>query len=163
MSSLLAKLKKGKRNTKPINFPGTEDKVLLRVLSEQEQQNAMIAAERYLKEKEIVVSLSSTDLYLEEQSIQILYRALRSPDNQVAHFAASPDELRELISVAEGNFLIDLYREYELECSPDPMDMSQDEFDGLVTDIKKNCDQTLSLVSNIVVAKKLITILASPQ
>lgn len=161
MSSLLARLKKGNRNTKRVDYPGTESPVLLRVLSEQEQQDAMIAAELYLKDKKIEISMGSVDVYAAEQSVQILYRALRDPENPERPFAESPDEMRKLNSSGELNVLNDQYREYELECSPDPMEMTQSDFDSLVADVKKNCEGSLSRVSNIVIAKKLIVSLVS--
>lgn len=146
--SLLEKLKAGTRNIRVLKFPGTDEDVAVRVLSAQEIQDSVFAAETLFKKAEVDVSASTLDAYEDERTTQILWRALRDPENQKEPFAATVAELRKGLTRAEKSILADLYNEFEKECSPDFMAMTDTEFEELFETVKKNPEQLTSNLSS---------------
>jgi len=161
-SSLLAKLKGGTRNVKTVKFPGTDINVVLRILSNQEIQDAVFAAEKLFDLAKLEVKGSSLDAYEDERSTQILFRALRDPEDPTKSFSATVAELRNLVSRAEKDVLISLYGEFERECSPGFSGMSNEEFEEIWEAVKKNA-QILSSISDLSTLKGLLLYLASLQ
>jgi hypothetical protein len=157
--SLLAKLKAGKRNTNTIKFPGTDSDVALRILTEAERQESVFAAENHFKKKKIEYSVATSDEMEMETDTQILFRALRNPDNLSKSLAGSADELRGMIEENEKQILISQYIAFEQECSPNPKQLDAEELDSLIEGVKKNPEMIIGSVSNIVIARQLITIL----
>ena len=105
MSSLLEKLKAGKRNVRIIRFPGTEQKAALRALSNADLQEAAFATENHFKSKNIEITTTTIEAYEDENTTQILFRALRNPDDPDQPFAKSVDELRSLLTRDEKDYL----------------------------------------------------------
>ncbi|MBN2427106.1 MAG: hypothetical protein JXK94_02090 [Deltaproteobacteria bacterium] len=158
--SLLERLKAGIKNTKNIPFPGTDQEVTLRVLSNAELQEAHFAAERHFKKAEIEPGMTTIDAYEDEKTTQILFRALRDPEEPANGIASSASEFRGLLNRQEKDALVDEYTAFEMECSPRTEDMTEQEIGSLIEDVKKN-PQTLGSVSNITTARKLIAFLVS--
>ena len=158
--SLLERLKSGTGNLKTIKFPGTEDDVMLKILSNAELQAAHFAAERLFKRLEIDTSMTTIDAYEDEKTAQILFRALRDPEDPSKGMANTIDEFKKLLTRTEKEVLVDEYSSFESECSPQVTQIGEQELEQLIEEIKKN-PATLGSVSNIALARRLITFLVA--
>lgn len=158
--SLLEKLKAGKRNIMTMDYPGTGTEVALQVLSCQDVQDAVFAAEKYFKKLEIEITATTLDVYEDERTTQILFRALRDPGDPKKSFAATVDELRRHLEKEEKSILAEAYNRFEQECSPNYAKLTDDEFETLWEDIKKN-PAILSKNSNSPMLRSLLLYLAS--
>lgn len=158
----LEKLKAGTRNTKTIKFPGTDNEVVLRVLSNAERQDAVFAAEEHFKSRKIEIAATCLDAYEDERTTQLLFRALRDCDNSENTFASSADSLRENLTREEKEFLTSEYTTFEQECSPAIEKMSDEDFEKLWEELKKNPEPVLSFL-NSGTLRRLIIFLASRQ
>jgi len=156
--SRLAVLKAGKANFRVLPFPGLEAKVGMVVLSLNESQAAVIAADLYLAGEGLKFTEFTSEVYADEVNTQLLFRLLREPDNQDKPFAATVEEVRTSITRAEKNALITEYNEFERDCSPKLADLSDQQLDELVDEVKKN-PETLSYLDTSTL-KRLITFLA---
>jgi hypothetical protein len=161
MSDLLQKLKLGTDHVKLLDFPGTQTKVALRVLSQQDLQLAAFATERLFKSEKIELNMASANEYDQEKATQILFLALRDPEHLDQPVATSITEFRKLLTKDEKEFLIDEYLTFEKDVSPSPETLSGDEFDRVVSDLKKKPDSITSSNFSTAMLKKLITTLAS--
>ncbi len=160
MSSLLAQIKAGKRNVKVLDYPGVEGlQVALRVLSNQEIQDAILAAEQLFKERGLEITDSNRDAYSDERATQVLARALREPENPNKPFAASAKELRGLLEKEEKDLLLQEYYDFEQAVSPRINRMTEEEFEELWSSLKKSPE--LSSALNSCTLSGLITYLAS--
>lgn len=159
--SLLEKLKAGKANKKLLKFPGTKEDVLMRVLNAQEILDASFAVETLFKQSGIDLTMTSSDVHADEKTTQLLFRSLRDPQDESKQVAKDINEFRACISRMEKNALVDEYKAFEKDCSPNPMEMTQEDFDAFVEDLKKNPEETAGSVSSIATARKLIISLVS--
>ena len=116
--SLLKELKDGKKPSKVIQFPGTEQAIVLRLLSNGQIQQALFATEKYFKKKEIELTLNTSEAYGDENTTQMLALALRDPEDPSKPFAEGADELRGLLTTAEKDILVQQYNNFEKETSP---------------------------------------------
>ncbi len=163
MGSLLERLKAGKRNVRIIDFPGAADaRVALRVLSTQELQDAAIATEELFKARGVEIGVGVIDAYQGERSTQILFRALRDPDDPNKPFAATVDELRGQLMRGEMDALEAAYSDFQAECSPDMAEMSAADFEKIWDELKKSPRAHMSGLSSATL-RGLITFLASRQ
>jgi hypothetical protein len=62
----------------------------------------------------------------------------------------------------EKKLLADEYMSFERECSPSPDNLSNDEFDRLVEQVKKTPGETTGSITSISTLRRLVTFLASP-
>ena len=159
MSDLLQRLKLGTDNVKLLNFPGSDQKVALKILSQKDLQDAAFATERYFKSEKIEVNLVTSEEYDAEKATQILYRCLKDPENTNESIASSITEFRKLLNREEKRILADEYVAFERECSPAPDNLSGDEFDKILSDLKKNPATSISTITSISTARRLITCL----
>jgi len=159
--SLIEKLKAGTRNVKTIKFPGIEDDIVLQILSNADTQDAVFAAERRFKGEEMPISSSTLDAYEDERTTQILFRALRDPDNHKKPFSASADELRKLLTKEQKDYLAAEYTAFEDECSPRLDNMTDEKFDEIWEEVKKK-PAVLNFLSSGT-QKRLLLFLASRQ
>jgi hypothetical protein len=160
--SLIEKLKAGTRNIKTLKFPGAEDDIVLKVLSNADIQEAVFAAERRFKDEEIIVSDSTRDAYGDERTTQILFRALRDPRDIKKPLFSSADELRKLLTKEEKEALACEYDAFQQECAPQLDKMTDKEFDELWEALKKNPETVSSFLSSGV-QKRLLLYLAARQ
>ena len=158
--SLLARLKAGTANTKILDWPGTNEKVALRILSQQQLQEAAFETERIFKAAKIEIHMLTADEYQNEKATQILYRALRLPSNMTEPIG-TVTEFKSTLSLTEKEYLIKAYNEFEKECSPNPDHLSDVEFDRIVQAVKKNPSMIVGSSYSTDLLKKLITVLAS--
>lgn len=145
--SLLQKLKAGKKNVKIIKFPGEDVEVALQVLTGQEIQDAVFAAQNLFKKADMEVITSTFDAYEDERTTQILFRALRDPEDTKNSFATTVGELRAMLTNEEKNILVIQYMEFEKECSPNFSELPEAEFEELWEALKKNPDRPLNDLS----------------
>jgi len=162
VSSLIEKLKLGTDNTKLINWPGSEQKVLLRILSQKDIQDASFAAERLFKAEKIETNMMTATTYEEEQATQLLFKSLRDPERQDEPIATNITEFRKALTKEEKTQLVGEYMTFERDCSPNPDNMSDEEFDKVLQDVKKNPASIDSLNCSSSLLRRFITILASP-
>lgn len=158
--SFLEKLKAGKRNVKMIKFPGTDKQVALQVLSSQELQDSVLATEKHFKGLEVEIGSLILDSYEDERATQMIFRALRDPEDHKKPLAADVRQLRDLLTKEEKGKLVEAYLEFERECSPDFRQMSDQEFEKLWDEVKKN-PQTLSSDLPSGMLRRLLNFLAS--
>jgi len=161
MSSLLEKLKLGTLNTKLMKWPGTDQAILLRVLSMQERQDATFATERLFKSQKIDVNMVSANEYDSEYITQILFRAIRNPEKPDEQVCENITEFRKALTLKERQVLSEEYIAFEEECSPAIENQTQDQWDALVSSLKKNPTETLGKLTSIATLKKLLLITVS--
>jgi phage FluMu protein gp41 len=156
MSDLLNQLKLGTDNVKIIKFPGSSKDVALRIISQRDYQDAAFATERLFKSEKIEVSMVTAEEYEVEKAIQLLYRALRDPQNLDEPISPSITEFRKLLTREELRLLKDEYLGFESECSPSPENLSAEEFDKVFVALKKNSVETIGSITNMSTLKKLL-------
>lgn len=124
--SLLDKIKNGKKNYKVINFPGSDEKVALVLLSSEDLTDCKVKSQDYIEQKHI-----NDDTYrdLEHQS-QIIYKALRNKDNLDEKVADSIDEIRKL-RADEIQYLMIEYNNFQQDVSPLLNAISDEQFEEL--------------------------------
>lgn len=151
--SLLEKLKAGVKNSTETPFHGGTLKV--RVLSEDELQQCRIEANRYAVKQE----LDEESLY-NEIAVRQLYMAVSDKDGN--KLASDIDSFRKLITRKEREYLIDEYLHLENECSPSLSVMTDEEFNRIVEEAKKDPFFILSR-SNTDLLRRLIRYLENRQ
>lgn len=160
-SNLLDRIKAGARNTRTIKFPGTDQDVVIRVLSKAQIQEARFAADETFSKRGVEPGLMTADEYEEERTNQMLYLALRDPADPAAPIASSAAAFKALVTLDEMDALAAAYRAFEHECSPDPEQLTAAELEALIEDLKKTPEQTAGSVSSITIARQLLASLAS--
>ena len=161
MSDLLETLKLGTDHVKLINFPGTDKKVAIRILSTHDLQMATFATERLFKSEKIEVNMVSAAEYDAEKAIQILYLALKDPQNLDQSICKNVTEFRKALTKNERDILIDEYITFEKDCSSSLDMLSNEEFDRLVAEVKKKPETIQTNSLSTATLKRLITTLAS--
>lgn len=157
MSSLIEKLKLGIDNPpKIIKWPGSDVQVALKIISEQARMEASFATERLFKSERIDSNLMTADQYETEKVIQILFRALRCPDDLDKPVFPSITDFRKALTREDMRILIAEYTGFESECSPSPENLSPEEFDKLLLEVKKNAATTTSNISSMSTLRKVI-------
>lgn len=129
----LQRLKQGKKNSKLVNFPGTEEKVALVILSSNEITDASIKADDYIKSKNIE---DEDDKSIIHQA-QITYRALRDKDDLNKKLADSFDEFISTLDNTEIQYFMVEYSLLTSENSPFLTAVSQESFDELKKTLEK--------------------------
>lgn len=159
---LLEQLKQGVKNTRTINYPGTNQKITVRVLTDAEEQQAELAAERFFIDAKIPVAMHNIDDYQLEKTTRKLFAALSSPDG--SPLCRTIDDFKRLITRPERDILVGEYNDLMDECSPSAAEMADDEFFALVDDVKKKPLMTIGSVSNLQTLRRLCMYLATqPQ
>lgn len=157
--SLLTKLKKGSLNTKLIKWPGTEEDIRIRILNEQDFMEASQATDAIFDATGRRVAAQNVEDYESEKLTQQLFRAIEDPVT-AKPLTASITEFRKLLSSEVKAILVDEFRQFQDECNPDPLKMTEEEFDILYNNVKKNSEKTVGNISSIFIARKLLLIMA---
>jgi hypothetical protein len=160
MSDLLSKIKLGSDNIKLVDWPGSKTKVALKILSQKEHQEATFMTERHFKSEKIEVNLVTAEEYESERATQLLYRSLRDPENMQEPVCPTITEFRDRLTREEKKALTDEYLGFESECSPAADNLSSDEFDAVLSALKKNATQTIGNITSTSMLKKLLLIMA---
>jgi hypothetical protein len=105
--SILHKIKNGKKNSTIIDFPGTEEKVGIIVLSSHETMDCKIRSDKYIESEKI-----QDDMY-KEISLQqhLAYEFLRDKDDLSKKIA---DTFKEFISGVDNTELAFFITQYNL-------------------------------------------------
>ncbi len=153
-ASLLEKLKAGARNLRVIDFPGSDRKVGLRVLTNAESQAAFFAAAEHFEKRGVEIGADTIEAFEDEHTVQQLALALRDPDDPDTAFAKNADQLRALITRDEKSALVDEYTAFEQEVSPRAENLSEQELDELLDRLKKK-PETLSILNTFTLRRLL--------
>lgn len=159
MSSLLERLKAGVNNTKTINFPGTDIQVQVRVLNEQDQLDATLATDKIFRVAGSKIDRENVEAYEAEKNDQLLFRAIRDPETG-GPVASSMTEFRQLLSEGVRKVLLDEVYTFQEENSPSPYNMNSESYDAVLQAVKKNAERTVTNLSSILLARRLIVSLA---
>jgi hypothetical protein len=151
----------GTDNVKPIKWPGTDVTVNLRVLNQQDLQEASFATEKLFLAQKLPYNTWMYDTYSGEQETQVLYRALRNPENDQPLWP-SITEFRKALTYETKKLLCVEYKAHETECSPNPNELSADEFDRLTQDLKKKPEEIIGACTNISTLKRLLLFTVCP-
>lgn len=151
--TLLEKIKTSGKKKKETNWPGTDNKINLRILSDGDYLSSTMAVDTLFKG--ITIALQNIDRYNAELETQYLFRAIENPETGNPLFSNITD-FRDSLSPEVKEILADELDALHEEFSPDPMRMSDEKFDKLLFDLKKNAEMTVGSVSNIFIARKLI-------
>lgn len=154
MSSILQKLKSGKKNYKIINFPGTEEKIALVILSSNEMTEAKIHSDDYIKENKIEDE-EYKDIVLQQH---IIYRAARDKENIEKKIASSFDEFLELIDYQEVQYLMVEYNLFVNENSPFLNAVDEKQFELLKKTLEKTQWNDLNGQSLVALRSFLLTL-----
>jgi hypothetical protein len=161
MSDLLSTLKAGTDNVKLIKFPKSETPIALKILNQKELQDAAFCTERLFKTEKIDVNLMTSEEYSSEKATQILFRCIRDPENLEQGIAPNITVFRASLTRNEKEYLIGEYLAFEKDVSPSPDNMSNEEFDKILLDVKKNPEDITGKIFSSSMLKKLITTLVS--
>lgn len=156
---LLQKLKAGTLNTKTIIWPGTDCPVAIRVLNEQDQLEASVAVDNIFSTAKIRVAAENIESYEAEKNDQLLFRAIVDPVTKKP-VAPSMEKFRTLLIPGVREPLLEEIFAWQEECSPSPYTDS-DKYDTLLEAVKKNAEVTLTNLTSISLAKRLIRSLAA--
>jgi len=157
--SLIEQLKAGTRNTRTIPWPGREDSITLRILTEAEIEEAQFEVERRFKAAQIEFSAATMDAYQASQNTAILARAIVDPETGKRMFKQT-DELAQLPAFASAKaILIEEWNALDNESNPALKKMTDEEYDKLFTEVKKT--PSISNFLNSTTLRGLITYLAS--
>lgn len=88
-----------------IKFPGTDQDLILRSITRKEIREIIQATREHLRKKTSKINSIALDALEHEATIQTLFRAMRDPEDPGKPFAASADEVRNLLTVAEKDIL----------------------------------------------------------
>lgn len=150
----LADLRAGVRMRKTIPFPGTQQQVDLKVLTNAEEQDAEFAAENVFKTAKIGIEFHNVNNFNHEITVQKLYRSLRETGTDHP-IAASITDFKSNITPIECDLLVEELNAFLEEFNPSPMTMTAEEFDGVVEGLKKNPSQTIGNISSFATLKRL--------
>ncbi|TCS38478.1 hypothetical protein EDC30_102217 [Paucimonas lemoignei] len=139
MTDLLAKLKAGRDALGTVEVNGV--KLGLRILVEQDYQEAGLAADALLAEHNTELSLSNSEVFEAEKTIQLIARAAVDPANKQPVFPTA-DEARSTLARHDKDRIIEKYLEHEKKFSPSYRTLSDEEFDALIEEVKKNPETT---------------------
>ena len=161
--SVIEKLKAGSRHIKTIKYPGTEKDIALKALSNAELQEAVFAAERHFQKENISTAGSSQDAYADERTTQILFRALRDPEDTKKPVASSADELRKALKPAEKDWLVAEYNAFQEECAPQLKEMTDEQFEEIWASLKKSPETVSSCLSSGALKRLLLYLASRPE
>lgn len=160
MASLLERIKASSYNKKETVWPGTTEKIHLRVLNENDHLQSSLAADKIFKDTPIGVQ--NMDQYNAELETQYLFRAIEDPENGKQLFSNITD-FRDQLSPEIKTQLAEELDAFHDEVSPNPYKISEEKFDKLVEDVKKNAEKTVGNVTSIDTLKRLSIYLAGRQ
>jgi len=156
----LQEIKAGTRNAKTIYWPGTTAEVVLRIVSKQESQEASFAADARFAREKLKVEWHNLEIFQEERSIQILYRALREVDTN-APLASSVEVFKSLVSTEDISALAMAYADFEAEVGGNLESATDAEVELMILELKKKPEQILGSVSSSATLKRLLRTLVA--
>lgn len=138
--SILHKIKNGKKNHKEVNFPGTEEKVAIVILSSDTTMNCKIKADDFVAKHKI-----EDDMYKDTVLQQHLaYEFLRDCSNLQNQLATSFDDFIQNIDNVELTYFIFEYNNFIQENSPFLNAVNEEQFELLKKTLVKMTLKDLS-------------------
>lgn len=153
--SLLERLKAGSSLKKEIEWPGSGEKIQIRLLNDGDYLSATLAADELMKN----VSVANIEKYNGEIETQLLYRCCLDPETGKS--IGSITDFRITLTPEVKAVLVDEMNSFHDENSPNTNQMSQEQFDKLFETVKKNAETAIMSVVNISLLRKLIVTLVS--
>lgn len=160
MSNLLEKIKAGVKNDKLINFPGLDVEVKIKVPTCQDSSDARLAADKIYEG--FSIGVHNADDYDFEKTVQLLYRCIIDPETNKPLFRNITEFRHSLTPEIIDYFDSELFS-FQQDVSPNPNNMSDEEFDTLLERVKKNVKEELGNISSLHTAKRLIVTLANQR
>lgn len=154
---LIDKIKAGSQATKDINWPGSENMIRIRLCNESDFLLASQQTDKIFEGTRIAAE--NVDQYSAEKETQLLFRAILDPTTDKQLFT-NITEFRSVLTPEIKNILGEALDALHEEYSPDPETISEEDFDKLVQDVKKNAE-AIENVSNIFTLRKLVRYLTS--
>ena len=156
MSDLLQRMKQGTKAFKLVPSPWDPAiQVAVRVLSQAQHSETTFETEDYFKGRKIDVSLTTSAEWENEHAVRILYKALMDPKDNTP-IANTIMEFRNLMTHADIKYFLDEMLAWESENSPLTENLSSDELDRIVEDLKKKPEETAGSVTSLQIARKLL-------
>lgn len=142
-SELWLRLAQLPRPSRTVDYPKLDPitgepmgKVLVQILTQEEQMEAAIAAERYTKAQvkdSDRGSLGYENVYKNACSVEVLYRAIKRVDKPTHTFFPSPRDIRQKMTPDEVGVLMAMYLEVQREMGPIVADMTDTELEAWIT------------------------------
>ena len=154
MDDLFSKLIAGTKARKSIPWPGTDVEVEIRVANDQDRFEAGIATDKLFSELGIRIGSENVYSYEAEKATQLLWRVVMKPGTD-SRVTENITEFRALLRDGVREKLAEAHTSFQQECSPDPYEMTDQEFDVLYARVKKNAPAILSKESSIFTLRKL--------
>jgi hypothetical protein len=164
-TDILAKLKAGRSVTKIIVIGDGEGSVsaALRILTEQDHQEAGWAANAMLEKHDAELNPANADLFESEKFTELIRRFLIDPETKKPVFASAA-EVRETLSRDERNALADDYFDFEKEHSPSDRTMSEADFVALLETVKKKPEMpALNGLSGATLRRLVLSLASQPK
>jgi hypothetical protein len=159
--SLLDRIKAGTAVRGDAEWPGIEDgSVKMRLCTENDNLQATIATDKIFSD--IKIGIENVDSYNAERETQLLCKSIEDPETKKQLYKNITD-FRSVLTVDAKNYFADKLDELHEKYSPSPSTISDEEFDKLVLDVKKNTDEAISELSDINTLKRLALFLAKKQ
>lgn len=161
MTDLLARLKASGHAvaTVDVGLEGVPVLVGLRILTEQDYQDAGFAADALLKARGTEVSMVTAELVEAEKTTHLLARMLVDPATKAVLFDGA-DLVRECLSRNQRARITECYLEHEQRYAPSGRNMPDAEFAELLATVKKTPEMPTLKDLNTATLKKLVLCLA---
>ena len=159
MSDLLEKLKLGSQNSKLVDWPGTNEKVRMRIANEYDMSLATVEADRFFKER--IIGTPNLQAYLDYKKAYRLYLMLSDPATDKP-ITPTFNEFYPLLTQDIQDDLEIQSNAFQDECSPDPDLLTPDQLKSQYQEVKKKgYMQVISLIGNINIERQLGNFMAS--
>lgn len=159
MSDLLEKLKLGSQNSKLVDWPGTKEKVRMRIANEYDMSLATVEADRFFKER--TIGTPNLQAYLDYKKAYRLYLMLSDPSTDQP-IAPTFNQFHPLLTQDIQDDLETQSNVFQDECSPDPDLLTPDQLKAQYQEVKKNGYMAvISLIGNINIERQLGAFMAS--
>ncbi len=143
-SDLWTRLTQLPRPSREVDYPRLDPttgesigKVVIQILSQQEQMVAAVAAERFTREqlkdpKGTEAGLGYQNVYKNAQAVEVLSRACRRSDDPTQPMFPSPKLMREQLTPDEVGVLLSIYLEVQTELGPIVAHMDEGEMEAWI-------------------------------
>lgn len=152
--SSLQKLKSGKKNYKLIDFPGTDEKVALVILSSDQLTQCKLKSDQYCESKGIEDEGYKNIVFQE----YLVYESLRDKDDINKRLAESVDDLRSTLDAEEISYIAVQYNMFASEVSPFLGAITDEQFELLKKSLEKMSLKDLNGESLVALRNFLISL-----
>jgi hypothetical protein len=165
--SRLASLRRGKKQVKRAAWPGRDDVFFdLAVLSCSEVQECHAEAVKRFAALKVPIDTYFMSLFQDELMTQLLYRAMRDPDDETHErlFAEDVDDLRDNTEVDERAELFALYEDFRILVDPDfDKELSSSERGAILEALGKKDASALRAIGSAALASFMLTTVSPPS